>query len=125
MPLRISASLSRRTLFQSVPRLALEILPEVAPFVRFRSPCRDDASFAIRFVRIDHSDFASTMEKSESMPSGSRTVSIIDLLDSRTVENPLRIFEGNSVPSNVAAVLPLIPIIAHVLYLHNVNTRCR
>src|SRR5208337_3939478 len=59
MPLRISTSLTRRSLFQSVPEpcLAFDVLPVVVSFMRFRSPCRNDASFIIFPVRINHRNF--------------------------------------------------------------------
>jgi hypothetical protein len=45
----------RRSLSQSVPvpGLAFDVLPEVASFVRLRTPRRDDASFLIVFIRVD------------------------------------------------------------------------
>src|SRR5947199_10838175 len=57
IPLRISASLRRRNLFQFVPRLVFEALPEGTPFMRLRPPRRDDASLVIVFISVDHRDF--------------------------------------------------------------------
>jgi hypothetical protein len=59
MPLRIWASLLWRSLFQSVPvpRLAFDVSPVGASFVRLRPPRRDDAPFVIVFIRVNHRDF--------------------------------------------------------------------
>src|SRR5712692_2971817 len=121
MPLRISASRRRRSLFQSVPRLAFEVLPEGASFMGLRSPRRDDAPLVIVFVRIDHRDFQA-VHKANGIDSNLAIVEpIIDFLDGRPLEDPLGVVEGNSVPRDVAAVFPLVPTIAHPVYLHNVN----
>src|ERR1700737_2291260 len=53
-PLRISASLTRRSRFQSVPRLALDVFPEAAPFMRFCSPRRDDAPLMIVPIGVNN-----------------------------------------------------------------------
>src|SRR5712691_4494819 len=121
MPSRISASPRRRSLFQSVPRSVFEVLPEVAPFVRLRPPRRDDAPLAIVFIGVNHCDFQA-VHKADDIDSNLAIVeTIIDLLDRRPFENPLGVIEGNSVPCNIAAVLPLVPTVAHAMYLHNVN----
>src|SRR5712691_3128917 len=109
MPLRISASRRRRSLFQSVPPLAFGVLPEVASFMWLRSPCRDDAPLVIVFIGVIHRDFQA-VHKTNGIDSDFAIVeTIIDLLDSRPFENPLGIVEGNSVPRNVAAVFPRVP----------------
>src|SRR5437588_4915625 len=121
MPLRISPSLRRRSLFQSVPSLGFEILPEVAPFMRLCPPRRDDAPFAIVFILVNHSDLQA-VHKADRINSNFAIIeTIIDPLDSQALENALSVSEGNSVPSNIAAVFPFIPSVAHKTYSQNVN----
>src|SRR5262252_3168550 len=122
IPFRISASLMRRSLSQSV-LLVFEALPEVASFLRRGSPRGDDAPRVIVFIRVDHCDFYA-VHKTDRVNSDFAIIeTVVNLFDGRTIENSLGVVESNSVSRNVAAVLPLIPNVVHRVYLHNVNMR--
>src|SRR5579864_7368674 len=66
MPRRIWASLLWRNLFQSVAelRLAFDVSPIRASFVRLRPPRRDDAPFLIVFIRVNHRNFQAAHQAS-------------------------------------------------------------
>src|SRR5208337_4043013 len=87
MPLRISTSLTRRSLFQSVPCLAFDVLPVVASFMRFRSPCRNDASFVIFSVRINHRNFQAVYKADGVHPGFAVVETVIDPFNGRPLEN--------------------------------------
>src|SRR5208337_2387447 len=125
MPLRISASVTRRSLFQSepVPCLAFDRLPVATSLMRFRSPCRDDASFVILSVRIYHRNFQTVHEADCVHPSFALVETVINPFNRRPLEDPLRILERNPMQFDIAAVFPFVPTIAHAMYLHNVNMR--
>lgn len=76
----------------------------MASFVRLRSPRRDDAPRAIVFIGIDHCDFQTGHETDRVDSHFAIVEAIIDPLDRGPLENPLGVVEGNSVPSDVAAV---------------------
>src|SRR5205823_371343 len=119
IPSRISASLMRRSLFQSVPvpRLEFDVLPVVAPFMRFRAPCRDDSSFAILSVRVNYRNLQAIHKTDGVHPDLAIVEAVIDPFNSRPLENPLRILERNSVQCDIAAVFLSVPTIAHRVYL--------
>ena len=127
MPLWIAVELRRLSLFQLVPGLGLilrttfDALPVGAPFLRFRAPCRDDASFVMFPVRIDDRDFQAVYQPYGVGPDFFVVETVIDLFKRRTLENTLGVTERDAVANEVGAVLVFVPSVAHVVYLLNVN----
>jgi hypothetical protein len=94
-----------RSLFQSVPapRLAFDVLPVGASFVRLRPPRRDDAPFLIVFICVHHCDFQ-TVHQANRIDSGLTVIEpVIDFFNSRPIEDLCRILKRDSVANDVAA----------------------
>src|ERR1700722_14114825 len=112
MPLRMVASLMRRSLFQLVAvgrlvatRRALDALPVVASFVGFRAPGRDDASFVAFCVRIDQRNFQPVYHTNRGNAIFAVIETVVRLFDGWTFENSRRIRESYAVQSKIAAIL--------------------
>jgi len=123
MPRRIWASLMWRSLFQFVrpPRLAFDVLPVGASFVRFRPPRRDDAPFVIVFIRVNHRNFQAVHQANRNR---------LGFRRSRNGRQPFRPWaRRRSAPHPrrrshagwYCGGSSLGPNYRHQLYLHNVN----
>jgi len=141
MPARIAAGSKRSKRLQSVraafrtpplvpstsclalpaSRLLFDVCPEEAPFVWLRAPSGDDASFLIVPVRIDDGNFPAVYQADRVDSHLAVIETVVDLFNSRPLENPFCIVKGNSVLCDVSTVLLLVPTVPHRWYLHNVN----
>jgi hypothetical protein len=121
--LRIAASLKRRSFFQFVPeaRLAFDVFPIGGSFVRFCPPRRDDTSFVILFIGVNHRYFQATDKASRIDTCLAIAETVIQAFKRRLVENPLRILEGDAVPGEVCYGSFLLPSYIASAYLHNVH----
>jgi hypothetical protein len=125
MPRRIWASLLWRSLLQSVPapRSDFDVLPVRASFVRFRPPRRDDASFVVVFIRVNHRNFQAVHQANRIDSALAVVETVINPLNRRPVEDTCSIFKGNPMSDEIATVLLSVPTVSHFMYLHNVNIR--
>src|SRR5580700_1401257 len=120
IPRRISAGVIRRNLSQSVPfallrrdRSGFDVLPIPPSLARLRAPRRDDAPFVFFSIGINYCDFQSVNQPDRIDSILAIAESVIRDFEGRAFEDPNRVLEGNSMQLAVAAVLFLIPSVAH------------
>jgi len=91
--------------------------------VRFRPPRRDDAPFVVVFILVNHRNFQAVHQANRIDANFAVVEAVIDFFYRWPIENALRILESDPMPDEIAAIFLSVPTVAHILYLHNVNTR--
>jgi hypothetical protein len=77
--------------------------------MRFRSPGRDDPSFVIVPIGVNHRDFQAVHQANRINPNIAVVKPVIDPFNGQAVENTLCVLEGNATLGDVAAVLGCVP----------------
>jgi hypothetical protein len=89
--------------------------------VWLRPPRRDDPSFVFVFICVNHRNFQAIHQANRIDSNFAIVETVINSLHRRSIENPLRVFERDPVPDQIAAIFLPVPTVAHTMYLHNVN----
>ncbi len=95
----------------------MDVLPVISRFMGFGPPSRDDATFIVGPVGIDHCNLDAVHQTDGVDPDFRIDEAVVFPLDSRPVEYAFRIVEGNAMPPNIDRILVRVPDEPHIHHL--------